>query len=214
VSNVDLCKVKALQSLIKYFGIKYAIFDYFDEIPIELYNLINILSINRYYLFDKDTGILKESLKNAVYQIIKNDNTNVADQSVNNIRTNKINVGSDYTRYVQNNYIGLYSNTFDNYGSGADPKLKAIIEENNLQISSIIPVELLSDQISNTQIIRYYKNQLFYADKHTSAEVSAYEYILSNDQVNEISSSWGTYELISSDNITSYDVNLNEVYRQ
>lgn len=54
-ANVDLCKVKALQSMIKIVGVKYEVLQSFSNIPVEIANLIDILSINRRYLLDSKT---------------------------------------------------------------------------------------------------------------------------------------------------------------
>ena len=54
-ANVDLCKVKALQSMIKIVGVKYEVLESFSNIPVEIANLIDILSINRRYLLDSKT---------------------------------------------------------------------------------------------------------------------------------------------------------------
>lgn len=61
VSNVDTCKVTALRSMMKMFGFDYTIFDNIETIPIEVLNLLNILSINRKYLLND--GIIGETLK-------------------------------------------------------------------------------------------------------------------------------------------------------
>jgi len=52
VSNVDLCKVKNLQSMIKILGIDYNVINDVEAMPVELVNLIDILSINKHYLVD------------------------------------------------------------------------------------------------------------------------------------------------------------------
>lgn len=54
-SNIDLCKVKALQSMIDIVGMNYEILPMFNTIPVEIANLIDILSINRKYLLDSKT---------------------------------------------------------------------------------------------------------------------------------------------------------------
>jgi hypothetical protein len=54
VSNVDLCKIKALQSMLKIVGLEYDILDSFSTIPVEIANLMDILSINRSYLLHSD----------------------------------------------------------------------------------------------------------------------------------------------------------------
>ena len=50
MSDVDVCKVRSLKSMLKLFGFNYTIFDKFDSIPQELVDLIDILSINRKFL--------------------------------------------------------------------------------------------------------------------------------------------------------------------
>lgn len=55
VSNVDLCKVKSLQSMIKILGIDYNIINDVDAMPVELVSLVDILSINKHYLLDNKT---------------------------------------------------------------------------------------------------------------------------------------------------------------
>ena len=59
VCNIDLCKIKSLNNLTQMQGIKYSILDAYNDMPLEIRNFIDILSINRRYLFDssyiKDT---------------------------------------------------------------------------------------------------------------------------------------------------------------
>lgn len=56
VSNVDLCKTQALQSLVNTHGIRYSILNSLDIVPLELRNLIDVYSINKKYLIQN--GIL------------------------------------------------------------------------------------------------------------------------------------------------------------
>ena len=55
VSNVDLCKIKALRSMITVLGVDYQIVADIANMPIELLNLMDILSINKHYLLDNKT---------------------------------------------------------------------------------------------------------------------------------------------------------------
>lgn len=64
VSNVDICKVKSLQSMLKLFGFNKTVFNCFDSFPNELLNLINVLSINKKQLMK--AGMLKEELLSAM----------------------------------------------------------------------------------------------------------------------------------------------------
>jgi len=55
VANIDLCKVKSLQSMIKVLGIDYDIVNDISKMPVEIVNLIDILSVNKRYLLDNTT---------------------------------------------------------------------------------------------------------------------------------------------------------------
>ena len=54
-SNVDLCKIKALQSMMKVVGVKYDVLDAFSHIPVEIANLMDLFSVNNKYLLDSKT---------------------------------------------------------------------------------------------------------------------------------------------------------------
>lgn len=55
VANVDLCKAKSLQSMVKMLGIDYQCVYDVGNMPVEIANLIDMLSINRHYLTDNRT---------------------------------------------------------------------------------------------------------------------------------------------------------------
>lgn len=55
VGNVDLCNVKALQSMLQVVGIQYDILQTFNAIPVELARVLDLLSINSKYLLDNKT---------------------------------------------------------------------------------------------------------------------------------------------------------------
>lgn len=55
VANVDLCKVKSLQSMIKVLGIDYDVVNDISKMPVEIASLIDILSVNKRYLLDNTT---------------------------------------------------------------------------------------------------------------------------------------------------------------
>ena len=50
MSNVDVCKVKALKSMMYLLGSDYNVLDKVGYYPIEIQNLIDILSISKKYL--------------------------------------------------------------------------------------------------------------------------------------------------------------------
>lgn len=52
VSNVDVCRVKSLKSMMKMVDIDYQLIEKIDYYPLEIQKLIDILSINKKYLFN------------------------------------------------------------------------------------------------------------------------------------------------------------------
>lgn len=50
VTNIDICKVQSLRSMIKMYGLEYKVFDRLDLLPVEVLDLINIFSINKKYV--------------------------------------------------------------------------------------------------------------------------------------------------------------------
>lgn len=65
VSNIDLCKIKTLQSTLKSYGITYQVLEQLNTIPIEIGELIDILSVNKKYFLQniKFNGKLIDNLK-------------------------------------------------------------------------------------------------------------------------------------------------------
>ena len=86
VCNVDLCKVKALKSILSSFGLKYSVVDSIDTIPLEIQNVIDVMSINKKYLLS--SGIVSDKLFNelscATYSISNLNNLSgvVSDQEL------------------------------------------------------------------------------------------------------------------------------------
>jgi len=52
VSNIDLCRVKSLKSMMKMLDVDYQVLEKIDYYPIEIQSLIDIFSINKKYLFN------------------------------------------------------------------------------------------------------------------------------------------------------------------
>lgn len=66
VSNIDLCKVRALRSMLKQIGLDYRTFDQLNDFPIEIQNLMDILSVSRRYI--NDSRVVREELVNALHE--------------------------------------------------------------------------------------------------------------------------------------------------
>ena len=60
VSNIDMCKTRALMSMMKNVGMDYSVIGDIDNFPLEVLNLIDIFSIDKKYLLDNDK--IKEDL--------------------------------------------------------------------------------------------------------------------------------------------------------
>jgi hypothetical protein len=52
VSNVDTCKVVALNSMLNNFGVNYKGVKHIDKYPIEILALMDVFSINKKFLLD------------------------------------------------------------------------------------------------------------------------------------------------------------------
>lgn len=65
-SNVDLCKISALKSMFAQQGIGYRIFDNMQNVPLEIQNMLDVLSINKKYLID--SKVLDGNLLNEIKQ--------------------------------------------------------------------------------------------------------------------------------------------------
>ena len=75
-ANVDLCKVKALQSMMQIVGIDYDVLHSFEAIPVEIANLIDILSINRKYLLQSNVfkdAFIEQLLADGIIERNKHD---------------------------------------------------------------------------------------------------------------------------------------------
>ena len=73
VTNVDLCKVQSLRSMLKLYGLDYKVFENLNLLPVEILDLINVFSIGKKYLMDRVT-VLDEmraalSAEGVVYDI-------------------------------------------------------------------------------------------------------------------------------------------------
>lgn len=115
VSNVDLCKVKSLKSMISLLGIHYTLFDNLDFIPIEILNIIDVLSINKKYLFNPD--VLDIKLINDLKKYATKEITISSDNISSN--TSAIFDEEKFSNYITNVFYNVLSSNitmkYDNY---------------------------------------------------------------------------------------------------
>ena len=64
VSNVDMCKIRSLVSMMKNMDMDYWVIDNIGDFPLEVLNLIDIFSIDKKYLLDNDK--IKDDLINDI----------------------------------------------------------------------------------------------------------------------------------------------------
>lgn len=77
ISNIDLCKVKALNSILSSFGLSYNILNSYNIFPLEIKNIIDVLSINKKYLLN--SNVLKENLIKEISSYTISTGTNYID---------------------------------------------------------------------------------------------------------------------------------------
>jgi len=79
-ANVDLCKVKALKSMADILGLKYQIFDNIEDIPLEILQTLDTLSINKRYLLNSKVfcSQFREELSNYPGMMIEDNNNQLS----------------------------------------------------------------------------------------------------------------------------------------
>ena len=71
VDNLNVCKVKALQSIVDMFGIKCQILKQFNEMPVDIQKIIDVFSIKKEFLIKPD--VVCSSFINSMASAIVND---------------------------------------------------------------------------------------------------------------------------------------------
>lgn len=167
VSNVDVCKVNALKSMIKLFGFQYTLFDDFDQLPLEVLNLLDVLSIEKRYLLKN--GILKPEFLDLVLEKSIGEHANDW----------KFQKCIDFRHlFKTNSYIVSSSSSL----KSSDLTDSRKIIGTYTQLNSRQAKQLLSSDIAIDVFINDYGYRLI------SSEVSAGIYTSSNDQILSFSS--------------------------
>ena len=83
VGNVDVCKIKALQTMAKMLGISYSAFSVINDMPLEIQNMMNIMSITPEYLLrsNKICNFLTSYIYNNATNSISNEQSVLNDLS-------------------------------------------------------------------------------------------------------------------------------------
>lgn len=113
VSNIDTCGIKALRSIAKTIGVKYAILDQFQECPQEVMDLIDIFSVNRRFYADREF-VSSETLSGMDSFFVSTENDDVANQlsgfDGKERPSPRFSYGIDnekYEKYIQDAFYGL-----------------------------------------------------------------------------------------------------------
>ena len=116
VSNVDTCKVKALRSMMSMLGSDYTLLDKISYYPIEIQNLIDILSISKKYLLN-NKYIKKDFLDACVADgiMISCSPDQMLDQHVLSNLSNESLLSIDAVSSSSDYYILSSSKAFDAY---------------------------------------------------------------------------------------------------
>ena len=146
VCNVDLCKVKALKSILSSFGLKYSVVDSIDTIPLEIQNIIDIMSINKKYLLS--AGIISDKLFNEL---------SCVKYSISNL--------NNLSGVVSDQELTKLSNTFNTIATSFSEKISG-----NIRIN-----ETIDDTIYEQFLSTIYKNLITSIIEMPYVEISDYE---------------------------------------
>lgn len=112
VSNIDICKTKSLKSMFSMLGINYSIFNDIENIPVEIINIIDGMSINKKYLLNKNvinSKIIKEFINNDI----------VRETELSNVSPNSVFDFEKYREYLNTTYYNILTSNiclkYDDY---------------------------------------------------------------------------------------------------
>lgn len=107
VSNIDLCKTKSLQSMVSLLGSRYSIFESLETMPLEIVNIIDVLSINKKYLLDANVlnDKLIDDLKTNVTTVISGDYSDLSNNTILSVIIDS----KKYETYLSSVYVNLLS---------------------------------------------------------------------------------------------------------
>lgn len=111
VSNVDVCRIKSLRSMLQLVGVNYLMLDKIQFYPLEIQHLIDIFSINKKYLLNNDfikQSFIDDLLLSNVIQL-SND--------IDDAAISAGNISSSIDRYAYDNNVfnNYLSSTFYNF---------------------------------------------------------------------------------------------------
>ena len=154
VVNVDTCKIKALKSMMYFLGIEYKVISNLDLFPVELLDLMDVLSLNPKFLLYTDK--LKPEFVNALIDdgvIISSDqNYTIDDNKYNNFKkTLYRNLLSSYISYRYSDHdntrvIDTYDFKSQYTDEYTDRQLSAKIFKN---VDRLLNVSGIVDRIEN-----------------------------------------------------------------
>lgn len=119
ISDVDVCKIKSLQSLINQLGINYTIFEKIQQLPLKILKLIDILSIKKEYLIknEKLNPIFSEYLNKGISSLAQSTSIelNIETQNLTNARLSSIISTFDEDIYISSELSNNISVNYDTY---------------------------------------------------------------------------------------------------
>src|SRR5574344_1722914 len=113
-SNIDICKIKALHSMIQMEGIDYSIFTGIDNMPIDILDIMNIMSIKRHYLLN--SNVVSKQLIDTLSSSILSTINNVIPSKLSCSRLNSYIDDDLFNSYLISTYYSiLYENVMERY---------------------------------------------------------------------------------------------------
>ena len=140
IANVDTCKISSLKSMMKSIGIEYSIFNNIEKIPLEIQKLMDILSVNKRYLYKNN--FLKVAFKNELYK-----NVTVSSDIELNVPCDTIS-DEQYENYIKTIYYNFLSGIVN---------LKYADKENSIDYQNCIWYGLKDELIDKSSTVKISK---------------------------------------------------------
>ena len=153
VSNVNLCKIKSLKSMIEMLGIHYTIFDNIEFLPQEILQLFDVLTINKCYL-------LNDKILNKTFVETLSTEITIPSTVTSDISTG---ANAEFTSdgYSEEKFKNCLSTIFTNV---IKYNINLQYDDTDTDTDTII-YKYLSNDLLDPTVTRYNKDEILYNDQ-------------------------------------------------
>lgn len=150
-SNIDLCKIKSLRSMISSVGLEYSIFNSLEFLPLEVAQVFDVMSINKKYLMSAD--VLNKKLFDDLSANVTESYT-YEDLNTGDIKTIDIFKQDKYADYLSSIYYNLLSSMAYKRYDETDTNSPYVYEEIS---ATLLDKDDTTKSQQNTDIYKEYK---------------------------------------------------------